>query len=97
MTASAHLDLDDEVLALLRDRRRQWKRIAEQSRLVSYSWISKFTNGRIDNAGVKTLRELRDWLVAHPEIASPAPTVPAPTGDGASQPSCIGAGSAPPG
>lgn len=64
-------DLDQLVLGLLRARYGDWKRIADESGVVSYSWISKFANGHIPNAGVSTLKTLRDWLLAHPAPSAP--------------------------
>ncbi|MDB5730731.1 MAG: hypothetical protein JWQ03_626 [Variovorax sp.] len=86
-------DLDAQVLALLIARKGDWKRIAEESDTVSYSWISKFANGHIPNAGVDTLRKLRDWLEVHPVESPSAPAADDSRGDSSS----VGAGSVPPG
>jgi hypothetical protein len=56
-------DLDTEVRSLLLERKGDWKRIADTSR-VSYSWISKFVNGHIPNPGFATLRDLQASLKA---------------------------------
>lgn len=60
-------DVDAHVLALLMVRKGDWKRIADEcGGVVSYSWIVKFVNGHIPGAKVDTLKNLRDWLIAHP-------------------------------
>lgn len=41
---------------------------------VSYSWISKFMNGHIDNPGFTTLKELHAYLMVH--VAEAAPSIP---------------------
>jgi hypothetical protein len=46
---------------LLEQRRGDWPAIAEGSN-VSYSWLSKFANGHIQNPGLVTLRELHQFL-----------------------------------
>lgn len=89
MQTSTAPDLDTVVLELLQARKGDWKRIADESKVVSYSWISKFVNGHIPNAGVATLKELRVWLEAHP----PASHAPAASDSGVSSP---GADSGPP-
>jgi transcriptional regulator with XRE-family HTH domain len=61
-------DLDEAVLQQLKARKGEWKRIADESKVVSYSWISKFVNNHIPNPGLRTLRELHDWLQAHPAL-----------------------------
>ncbi len=53
--------LDTEVLRLLEARRGEWKQIADGSG-VSYSWLSKFANGHIDNPGFATLTKLHGYL-----------------------------------
>jgi transcriptional regulator with XRE-family HTH domain len=60
--------LDTQVKALLEQRRGDWQAIAKGAE-VSYSWLSKFANGHIDNPGYATLKRLREYL--EPE-ASPA-------------------------
>jgi transcriptional regulator with XRE-family HTH domain len=54
-------NLDQEVLALLNARKGEWQAVAAASG-VSYSWLSKFANGHIDNPGFQTLTKLRDSL-----------------------------------
>lgn len=57
--------LDTEVMKLLADRKGEWQAIAKDTASgVSYSWLSKFANGHIDNPGYATLRTLRDYLRA---------------------------------
>jgi len=53
--------IDAEVKALLDSRRGDWLEIAAGSQ-VSYSWLSKFANGRIPNPGIVTLRKLHAYL-----------------------------------
>jgi transcriptional regulator with XRE-family HTH domain len=53
--------LDTEVKALLEAHKGQWQSIATKAD-VSYSWLSKFVNGKIDNPGYATLKRLRDCL-----------------------------------
>lgn len=53
--------LDVEVRDLLEKRRGDWLAVAQGSD-VSYSWLSKFFNGKIDNPGLMTLTKLRDFL-----------------------------------
>jgi transcriptional regulator with XRE-family HTH domain len=53
--------IDAQVRALLLQRKGEWKRIADESR-VSYSWISKFVNGHIKNPGFATLSGLHAYL-----------------------------------
>jgi predicted transcriptional regulator len=55
--------LDDIVRAALGARKG-----AEQAD-VSYSWLSKFYNGHIDNPGYATLRRLHEHLSAKPATA----------------------------
>ena len=63
-------DLVAEVSALLSARRGDWQRIAaDQASGVSYSWLSKFANGHIENPGYLTLRTLRDYLLGKSEPA----------------------------
>lgn len=85
---------DDVVRQLLAPWKRNWHDVAAGSG-ISYSWITKFMQGRIPNAGSATLNTLRAWLEANPppQANSSAPT-PAPAADGiSSQP---GAASKPP-
>lgn len=55
-------DLDTRVLGLLNRRRGDWRAVAADAR-VSYSWLSKFANGRIDNPGFLTLKRLHRVLL----------------------------------
>lgn len=57
------LDLDAAIKAGLESARGEWQQIAEQSG-VSYSWLSKFVNGHIENPGIETLRKIRRCLEA---------------------------------
>ncbi len=52
----------NEVKALLNKRRGDWAAVSYHSGM-SYSWISKFVNGHIDNPGYATLRNMRDFLL----------------------------------
>lgn len=54
-------NLDQEVLALLNTRKGEWQAVAAASG-VSYSWLSKFANGHIENPGYQTLLKLRESL-----------------------------------
>lgn len=57
-------DLIAEVTRLLEQRRGEWQQIAADTASgVSYSWLSKFANGHIDNPGYVTLKTLRDYLL----------------------------------
>ena len=56
-------NLDTKVRSLLELRRGNWQAIATASD-VSYSWLSKFVNGHIENPGYRTLRRLHDYLSA---------------------------------
>ncbi len=58
-----NIDLDQKVLALLELRRGEWQAVATKSG-VSYSWLSKFANGHIDNPGLTTLKKLHVALTA---------------------------------
>lgn len=53
--------LDDLVREQLTLRRGEWKTIAAEAG-VSYSWLSKFVNRKIDNPGYETLRGLHAYL-----------------------------------
>ncbi|RUR68663.1 hypothetical protein EJP67_16495 [Variovorax guangxiensis] len=53
--------LDIEVRELLGARKGEWLSIAKHSG-VSYSWLSKFFNGHIDNPGYQTLCSLHAVL-----------------------------------
>jgi transcriptional regulator with XRE-family HTH domain len=66
------LPLDIAVQALLKERRGAWKQVAEASG-VSYSWLSKFANGHIENPGYATLSRLFDYLSSTaPDLARAA-------------------------
>ena len=56
-----HAPLDHHVRNLLVARKGDWQAVAEGSG-VSYSWLSKFSNGHIDNPGYQTLVKLRTFL-----------------------------------
>lgn len=49
--------LDIEVRSLLESKRGEWRTIAIDAG-VSYSWLSKFACGRIENPGYATLRRV---------------------------------------
>jgi transcriptional regulator with XRE-family HTH domain len=53
--------LDTEVKALLELRKGDWQAVANDAD-VSYSWLSKFFNGHIENPGYATLTRLRAYL-----------------------------------
>lgn len=61
MSKSKPLPLDLEVRQLLGSRKGDWQEIARDAD-VSYSWLSKFFNGRIDNPGYMTLRKIHARL-----------------------------------
>lgn len=66
--------LDIEVRGLLEKRRGDWQVIARDAAAgVSYSWLSKFVNGHIENPGYATLKRLRDYLRAPATDAGSAP------------------------
>jgi transcriptional regulator with XRE-family HTH domain len=56
-----HTSLDIEVREALQARKGDWQRIASESG-VSYSWLSKFVNGHIENPGFGTLKGLHAYL-----------------------------------
>lgn len=58
--------LDIEVRDLLIAKKGDWKAVADQSG-VSYSWLSKFVNGHIDNPGYAKLAALQK------QLSKPAP------------------------
>lgn len=53
--------LDARVRALLKTRKGEWLAISKGSG-VSYSWLSKFFNGHIENPGYVTLTKLLAYL-----------------------------------
>ncbi len=53
--------LDTAVRVALVRRKGDWQAIADESG-VSYSWLSKFVNGHIDNPGYGTLKKLHAYL-----------------------------------
>lgn len=55
------VSLDTEVKALLEGKRGEWPSIAVDAG-VSYSWLSKFVRGQIENPGYATLRRLQMHL-----------------------------------
>ncbi len=57
--------LDARVKALLDARKGDWLEVAAKSG-ISYSWLSKFSNGHIKNPGYATLTK----LLAHLEIGT---------------------------
>ena len=65
--------MDCRIKALLHERRGDWQAVADGSG-VSYSWLSKFVNGHIENPGYGTLRKLEQYLAqyAGPERRNPA-------------------------
>jgi len=50
-----------ELRAQLEAKKGSWQAVANDSG-VSYSWLSKFTNGHIENPGHQTLLAIRDAL-----------------------------------
>lgn len=62
-------NLDEVVLSLLESRRGDWQALATASG-VSYSWLSKFANGHIENPGFATLKKLHEELVRPAQTAS---------------------------
>lgn len=75
------LDLDREVRRLLELHRGhgQWKAISAATD-VSYSWLSKFSRGKITNPGYATLRRLHTLLAGWP-VMPPVPSQPLPPDD----------------
>lgn len=53
--------LDAQVRDALMGRKGEWQAVASGAD-VSYSWLSKFANGRIDNPGYATLMRLKTFL-----------------------------------
>ena len=54
--------LDTELLCLLNERKGDWQRVARTAG-VSYSWLTKFAQGRIPNPGYMTLKRLHSALL----------------------------------
>lgn len=52
------VSLDTELKSLLESKRGEWPSIAVDAG-VSYSWLSKFVRGQIENPGYATLRRLQ--------------------------------------
>jgi len=73
MLSGMNTDLDQRVKALLNSHRGDWQAIADGSG-VSYSWLSKFVNGHIENPGFATLKKLCAFLEALPVEAARAST-----------------------
>ena len=65
-------NLDQSVLRQLDARRGDWQAVAEQSG-VSYSWLSKFANGHINNPGYGTLMKLANALDAQQSPVTSTP------------------------
>lgn len=53
--------IDKRVKAALEERRGEWAAISKASK-VSHSWLSKFVNGKIENPGLATLRQVEEAL-----------------------------------
>lgn len=72
MLQTMNTSLDSEVRAQLEARKGDWQAVAKGSG-VSYSWISKFMNGHIDNPGFATLKSLHGYLAtgANPAASEP--------------------------
>lgn len=65
-------DIDKTVLELLEARRGDWQALATASG-ISYSWLSKFANGHIDNPGFATLKKLHYELTKQPKTIEGQP------------------------
>ena len=52
-------------------RKGDWPQICADT-AVSYWWLTKFAQGRIDNPGVRHLETLRTYFEANPKEAQPA-------------------------
>jgi transcriptional regulator with XRE-family HTH domain len=57
-------DIESEIRSMLLARRGEWRHIAEQSGVVSYSWLSKYMCGHIPNPGIRTLTDLHSYLTS---------------------------------
>lgn len=64
--------LDTDVRAALEQRKGDWQAVAKGSG-VSYSWISKFMNGHIDNPGFATLKQLYAFMCPSEKATRPEP------------------------
>jgi transcriptional regulator with XRE-family HTH domain len=69
MFASMNTPLDMAVREALGARKGDWPKIAEASG-ISYSWLSKFFNGHIENPGYAMLMKLKACLDAEPAKAA---------------------------
>jgi transcriptional regulator with XRE-family HTH domain len=70
--------LDVRVREALLARKGDWKAVADGSG-VSYSWLSKFVNGHIDNPGYVTLTQLAAYLDrTKPRLVGDDPRAPSP-------------------
>lgn len=56
-----HIDLDKRLITILQSCKGDLPRISREAS-VSYSWITKFASGRIENPGYETLRRLNAAL-----------------------------------
>lgn len=74
--APDELDLDREVRRLINLHRGQWRAI-EAATGVSYSWLSKFARGKIQNPGYATLKRLHALLAERP-VPQSLPPLPPP-------------------
>lgn len=64
-------NLDQQVLAQLLARKGDWQ-VVSRAAQVSYSWLSKFANGHIENPGYATLKRLHQALNPVPALATTA-------------------------
>jgi len=75
------ISIDAHIRSNLNLRRGRWAELARQSG-VSYSWLSKFARGLIENPGLRTLERLSaamDEPVFPLTCSPPLPSLPAPT------------------
>lgn len=63
-----HTDLDKRLITILQDCKGDLPRISREAS-VSYSWITKFASGRIENPGYETLRRLNAALARNKKRA----------------------------
>lgn len=63
----------DTIREELQARKGDWPKICSETG-ISYWWLTKFAQGRIDNPGVKHLESLRTYFSEAPrlELATPA-------------------------